>query len=191
MVTRREFFVGAAGVTAALGARTLGGQQTTFTPMDQSAYRPVMRDPKPDATPSMSVDERDQLERQLKCQCTCVLDVFTCRTTDFTCSVSPAMHRDVLRLVAGGYNAQEIKDAFIATYGEVVLTAPVKQGFNWAGYFAPAIVMATGGIVLTMMLKRWSNRATPAPVVVNTDGRPAGATDAEMERLQRALREED
>ncbi len=191
MVSRREFFVGAAGVAAALGARTLGGQQTTFTPMNQSAYQPVMRAPKPDATSSMSVDERDQLERQLKCQCTCVLDVFTCRTTDFTCSVSPAMHRDVLRLVSGGYNAQEIKDAFIATYGEVVLTAPVKQGFNWAGYFAPAIVMATGGIVLTMMLRRWSKRAAPAPVVVTTDGRPAGTTDAEMERLQRALREED
>lgn len=191
MVTRREFFVGAAGVTSALAARTLGGQQGTFTPMDQGAYRPVMLAPKPNATPVMSVDERDRLERQLKCQCTCVLDVFTCRTTDFTCGVSPAMHRDVLRLVEGGYNAQEIKDAFIATYGEVVLTAPVKQGFNWAGYFAPAIVMATGGIVLTMMLKRWSKRAAPAPVVVSTDGRPAGTTDAEMERLQRALREED
>jgi cytochrome c-type biogenesis protein CcmH len=191
VATRREFLVGVAGVAAALSARTLGGQQGTFTPMDQSAYRPVMLEPKPNAAPSMSVDERDQLERQLKCQCTCVLDVFTCRTTDFTCSVSPAMHRDVLRLVEGGYDAQEIKDAFIATYGEVVLTAPVKQGFNWAGYFAPAVVMATGGIVLTMMLKRWSKRAAPAPVVISGDGRPADATDAEMERLQRALREED
>jgi cytochrome c-type biogenesis protein CcmH len=191
MVTRREFFVGAAGVATALTTRTLSGQQGTFTPMDQGAYRPVMMDPKASAAPSMSVDERDQLERELKCQCTCVLDVFTCRTTDFTCSVSPAMHRDVLRLVEGGYSAQEIKDAFIATYGEVVLTAPVKQGFNWAGYFAPAVVMATGGIVLTMMLKRWSNRAAPAPVVVMTEGRPAGATDDETARLQRALREED
>lgn len=192
MLTRRELFVGAAGLTAALAARSLGAQQQqNFTPMNQDAYRPVLRDPKPGAAPSMTPLERDQLERQLKCQCTCILDVYTCRTTDFTCGVSPAMHRDVLRLVEGGYTAQEIKDAFVANYGEVALTAPVKQGFNWAGYFAPAVVMATGGVILTMMLRRWSTRAA-ANAVVQTDlPRPIAASDDEMARLQRALRDEE
>jgi cytochrome c-type biogenesis protein CcmH len=192
MLTRRELIVGAAGVSAALAARSLGGQQQpAFTPMNQDAYRPVLRDPKPDATPSMTPLERDALERQLKCQCTCILDVYTCRTTDFTCPVSPAMHRDVMRLVAGGYTAQEIKDAFVANYGEVALTAPVKQGFNWAGYFAPAVVMATGGVILTMMLRRWSTRATANATVRSDLPRPVEATDDEMARLKRALRDEE
>ena len=191
MLTRREWFVGAAGMTAAVASRSLGGQQPSVTPMDQNAYQPVRRDPKPGATPSMTPAERDLLQRELKCQCTCILDVYTCRTTDFTCGVSPAMHRDVLRLVEGGYTAQEIKDAFVATYGEVALTSPVKQGFNWAGYFAPAIVMATGGVMLTMMLRRWSVRAAAAPLAAGTDiPRPIVATDDEMARLQRALRDE-
>lgn len=118
----------------------------------------------------MTPDERDRLERELKCQCTCILDVYTCRTTDFTCGVSPAMHRDVMRLVAGGYTAQEIKDAFVETYGEVALTAPIKQGFNWAGYFVPSVVMATGGVILTMMIaagpprrRRLPSRRRPVP----------------------------
>ncbi|HRN53981.1 MAG TPA: cytochrome c-type biogenesis protein CcmH [Gemmatimonadaceae bacterium] len=197
MLTRREWFVAAAGAGVALSSRVLGGQQTNFTPMDQSAYRPVMRDPKPGATPSMTPEERDRLERELKCQCTCILDVYTCRTTDFTCSVSPAMHRDVMRLVEGGYTAQEIKDAFVATYGEVALTAPVKQGFNWAGYFAPAVVMTTGGIVLTMMIKRWTQRAAATTAAASATGTAAGAVppiDAsadELARLEKALREED
>lgn len=192
MLTRREWFVGAAGLTVALASRSLGGQQQpNFTPMNQDAYRPVLREPKPGAAPSMTPLERDQLERQLKCQCTCILDVYTCRTTDFTCSVSPAMHRDVMRLVEGGYTTQEIKDAFVANYGEVALTAPVKQGFNWAGYFAPAIVMATGGVILTMMLRRWSTRAAAAAVVRTDLPRPVAATDDEMARLQRALRDEE
>ncbi len=191
MLTRRELFVGAAGLGAVLASRSLSGQQPAFTPMNQDAYRPVLRDPKPGAAPSMTPLERDQLERQLKCQCTCILDVYTCRTTDFTCGVSPSMHRDVLRLVEGGYTAQEIKDAFVANYGEVALTAPVKQGFNWAGYFAPAIVMATGGVILTMMLRRWSTRAA-ANAMVRTDiPRPVAATEDEMARLQRALRDEE
>jgi len=192
MWTRRELIVGAAGLTAALASRSLSGQQQpNFTPMNQDAYRPVLRDAKPGAAPSMTPLERDQLERQLKCQCTCILDVYTCRTTDFTCSVSPAMHRDVLRLVEGGYTAQEIKDAFVANYGEVALTAPVKQGFNWAGYFAPAVVMATGGVVLTMMLRRWSTRAAANAAVRPDIPRPVAATDDEMARLRRALRDEE
>lgn len=190
-LNRREFLVAGSGVASVLIARAVSAQQPSFTPMDQNAYRPVLRDPKPGATPSMTPLERDQLERQLKCQCTCILDVYTCRTTDFTCGVSPAMHRDVLRLVESGYTAQEIKDAFVATYGEVALTAPVKQGFNWAGYFAPAVVMATGGVILTMMLKRWSTRAAANAVVPTDLPRPVAATDDEMARLQRALRDEE
>jgi cytochrome c-type biogenesis protein CcmH len=192
MLTRREFFVAAAGTGLALGARALDGQQPSFTPMDQNAYRPVIRPAKPDATPSMTPDERDKLERELKCQCTCILDVYTCRTTDFTCGVSPAMHRDVMRLVAGGYDAQEIKDAFVETYGEVALTAPIKQGFNWAGYFVPSVVMATGGVILTMMIRRWTSKATPAVAAASPSAAPAApnASDDEMARLEAALRED-
>ena len=71
--------------------------------MDGDAYHPVTRPRKPDALPSMSDADRDALEHNLHCQCGCTLDVYTCRTTDFTCPVSPAMHQDVRRLVAGGY----------------------------------------------------------------------------------------
>lgn len=198
MIGRREWFVAAAGLGLALSSRVLDAQQQPNPgQMNQDAYRPVLREPKPGATASMTPLERDQLERQLKCQCTCILDVYTCRTTDFSCGVSPAMHRDVMRMVEGGYTAQEIKDAFVATYGEVALTAPVKQGFNWAGYFAPAVVMTTGGIILTMMIKRWTARSAAtaaaggsvgaaAPVVPRVDASPD-----ELARLEKALREED
>lgn len=200
MLTRREWFVAATGAGVALSSRVLAGQQQpNFTPMNQGAYLPVLRDPKPGAAPSMTPEERDALEHELKCQCSCILDVYTCRTTDFTCSVSPAMHRDVLRLVEGGYTAQEIKDAFVATYGEVALTAPVKQGFNWAGYFAPAVVMTTGGIVLTMMIRRWTRRAaenaagraTAGGPAVGEAARPIEASADELARLAQALREDD
>lgn len=198
---RREFLVGAVGAAAslaALSARGLFAQQqpqSNFVPMDESQYRPVYKAAKPNATPLLSDDERDALEKRLKCQCPCILDVYTCRTTDFSCGVSPAMHRDVMRLIAGGYGEQEIFDAFVEVYGEVALTEPVKQGFNWLGYFAPAIVLATGATLLTMMLRRWSaeSAARGAAVAGSTAARgsaPSGASDDEMERLKRVLREE-
>lgn len=196
---RREFLVGVGGVAAALAAQTLGGQQPqtgNFAPMDQQAYRPTIREAKPDAVKSMTDLERDALEKSLKCQCTCILDVYTCRTTDFTCSVSPAMHRDVMRLVDGGYSGDEILAAFVETYGEVALTYPKKEGFNWAGYLAPGIAMATGAVVLTMLLRKWSleaQRTSAALAAGRTSApgvEPAAASREEMDRLERALRED-
>ena len=201
-VSRRVWLRGAGAlgggvVLAGVAHRTLGAQETpaaNFAPMEQGAYRPTLRDPKPGATPRLSDAERDALEHRLKCQCGCILDIYTCRTTDFTCQVSPAMHRDVVRLIAGGYDAQEILDAFVSTYGEVALTAPKKEGFNWAGYLAPGVAMATGAVVLTMLLRKWAReaRATAAARTTSASGAAAvpGVSAEELSRLDRVLRED-
>ena len=107
--------------------------------MDQGAARPVRLPPKANAVKQLTNTQRDALEHQLHCQCGCTLDVFTCRTTDFSCQVSPAMHRDVMALVDGGYSAQEIIDAFVSTYGERVLMAPPRSGFNILAWVSPGI----------------------------------------------------
>src|SRR6185312_10626815 len=102
--------------------------RNTTGDMDQNAYRPVSLSPKPGVRPQLTDAQRDELEHHLHCQCGCGLDVYTCRTTDFSCSVSPAMHSDVMRLVTGGYKAQEIMAAFRQVYGERVLMEPVREG---------------------------------------------------------------
>ncbi|HEY0778423.1 MAG TPA: cytochrome c-type biogenesis protein CcmH, partial [Gemmatirosa sp.] len=128
-------------------------------PMDPSNYKAVGRPPKPGTRPLLSADQRDALEHRIKCQCPCTLDVYTCRTTDFSCGVSPAMHQDVQQLVAGGYSGDEILAAFRQTYGDRVLMSPPKVGFNLAGYFAPMAVLGTGTVVVGSLMRRWSTRA--------------------------------
>src|SRR6185295_16795915 len=133
------------------------------------------RPPKPGAKASMSRDERDALEHRIRCQCGCTLDVFTCRTTDFSCQVSPAMHRDVMALVEGGYDAQEIIDAFVGAYGERALMAPSKSGFNLVGWLTPGIALLAGAVALFVVLRRWGSRSQSdvAPVSgVRTDATP-------------------
>src|SRR6201995_2092220 len=49
--------------------------------MDQEAALPVRLPPKPNARPSMTDLERDELEHRIHCQCGCTLSVFICRTT--------------------------------------------------------------------------------------------------------------
>lgn len=178
MLDRRSFLV--AAVTAIQQTRpTMSG------PMDEATYRPISRPPKPGATASLSNDERDALEHRIHCQCGCTLDVYTCRTTDFTCPVSPQMHRDVMALVAGGYTADEILATFRETYGDKVLMAPPRQGFNWAGYIAPFAAVGTGTIVLLALLKHWNK--PEAPVTAPT----VDASSDELKRLEEAVRRDD
>jgi cytochrome c-type biogenesis protein CcmH len=199
MTTRREFLSRAAAgaVSVAFVVPTLRAQDTArakldttnLFAMDQNAARTVRRPPKPGARPSMSRDERDALEHRIRCQCGCTLDVYTCRTTDFSCKVSPAMHRDVLALVEGGYGGQEIIDAFVGTYGERALMAPSKSGFNLIGWLTPGIVFLFGGAALFVLLRRWGSRSRPeiAPLSsVRTD-----ATPDELARIDAAVRADD
>ena len=193
MQSRRDFLAAvAAGTMSVLlnHTRGAGAQNVTQTfsgPMEQDAYLPVKLAAKPGATASMTDAQRDDLEHQIKCQCGCPLDVYTCRTTDFSCSVSPAMHSDVMDLVGGGYGAKEILAAFQKVYGERVLMSPVKKGFNWFGYVTPSIALATGAVVVFGLIRKWGERAAqhPAPIATATD-----ATPAELEAINAALKDD-
>ena len=130
------------------------------------------------------------LERQLKCSCPCNLDVFTCRTTDFTCEYSPAMHREVMALVGQGKTSEEVIADFVARYGERALMAPKPVGFNLAGYLVPGMVVALAAGVLAVVLFRRHRMAEIAPpaVPVTTSPTPPASSE-EMERLKQALSE--
>lgn len=149
--------------------------------------RPVRLPPKPGATPVLTADQRDALEHRLHCQCgTCTLDVYTCRTTDFNCQVSPAMHRDVLALVEGGHGAQEILDAFVTTYGDRVLMAPKRS--NLLAWFTPGAAVLLGGGAIAMMLRRWKPKK-PAAAAIPLRG--VDATSDELARLDAVVRGDD
>jgi cytochrome c-type biogenesis protein CcmH len=210
--SRRAFLarVGALGVV--LVARSSGAQQTgelqsqtpagtganplesgsNLFPMDQGAAKSVRRPPKPGTHEKLTAAERDAVEHQIRCQCGCTLDVYTCRTTDFACEVSPAMHRDITALVDGGYSAQEIIDAFKATYGERALMAPTREGFNLVGWAMPFTALATGAAMVVLLVRRWSRRAASVRLAEGGGARPPAihvkATADEMARLDAAVR---
>jgi cytochrome c-type biogenesis protein CcmH len=196
MISRREFFVAAVGASATslVVARVASAQQgapptgTLFQDMDQGAAESVRRPAKPGAKPVLTDAERDDVERKLVCTCRCRLNVYTCRTTDPACQVSPAMHRDVVALVEGGYSAQEIIDAFVETYGERVLTAPPARGFNLVGYVMPFLALTAGAVVLVTLLRRWRLRAERHEVALVPASPDVAADD--MARLNAAIRDD-
>jgi len=182
-----------------------GPAQQGGAPLAGSGDVGALRDPaaagRPRApTEIADYDERIKaIEHRLACSCGCTLDIFTCRTTDFTCTYSPQLHREVVELDRAGKSAQEILDAFVAKYGEKALMAPKPEGFNLWGYLLPgsAILVAGGALVALISRRRIAVAGTastdqPPLALDQSDEREPAASPAsaeEMERLRRALAE--
>jgi cytochrome c-type biogenesis protein CcmH/NrfF len=126
------------------------------------------------------------IEKGMRCTCGCNQDVYTCRTTDFSCTTSPAMHRRVMDLASRGLVGQQIVDSFVRENGIAILMAPPKRGFNLAGYFTPSLVILGAAVLLFLALRRWSHDSTPVPAPVGPPP-PPDASPEELERLRREL----
>lgn len=188
MVSRRQFIAlagAAAGASAMAGG--LDAQSGDSTRRGSLGYPSVAGRPRTPTADSDNSAAIQAIEKQLLCTCGCTLDVYTCRTTDFSCTYSPALHREVVALHEQGRTAQEILDTFVAKYGEQALMAPAPEGFNLAGYLLPGVVVTGLGTMLVRVLtRRKAVAASEAPT-------PAalGATREELAELERALAKDE
>lgn len=117
-----------------------------------------------------------ELERELICP--------TCETT---LELSNAPVADRMRVfirerIAAGDTKSEIKDALVAQFGESVLAAPPKEGFNLLAWILPLAGAAIALGVLAVALRRWSRTRPEAvePASPSANGRPP--LDPELER---------
>lgn len=188
--TRREFLFGS--VIGVLAASPLLAQTPQDSLPDGGAAGKLW-DPARAGRPLEPVTAGDNdaaiqaIEKRIHCTCGCNLDVYTCRTTDFSCTTSPEMHRQVLRLSEAGMSGEQIIAAFVREHGEAILMAPPKQGFNLAGYFTPGAVILTAGALLVMAMRRWVRRVPSAAPSGPESGAGASTSAAELERLRREL----
>ena len=191
MPSRRQFVVTLGGAVVAVATRAALGQQGAETPgatMDGDGYIPVRRPPRGGTAKRLTPLERDAVERMLSCPCPCTLDVFTCRTS-MPCGFSPRLHADVVQLADGGYSADEILAAFEQSYGEKILMAPHKQGFNWVGWIAPFAAVGGGALAAGALIRTWGRRAAERRMAASPV--PIQASDDEMARLEAAIRNDD
>ncbi|CAN5315144.1 hypothetical protein BH18GEM1_BH18GEM1_13670 [soil metagenome] len=74
------------------------------------------------------------------------------------------MKRRVRELVAAGRTDKEIRDHFVARYGEWILLTPPRGGFNLAAWL-PVFAVAAGAIGLALAARRWSRTGAGRAVV--------------------------
>ena len=93
------------------------------------------------------------LEKQLMCV------VCNGQTIDESRSQLAADMRAAVReQIAAGKTNQEIRDYFVARYGESVLAAPEASGFNLLVWLMPAAIVGGGALAVFFVLKNMRRR---------------------------------
>jgi cytochrome c-type biogenesis protein CcmH len=99
---------------------------------------------------------------QLVCQCGCTMVLSNC--SHIECSSRDAMTVLIGQKIDQGQSEQQIIQFFVAEYGEQVLSAPSKRGFNLAAWITPFVVLLVGGAIVYIALNKWARRGRYSPV---------------------------
>ena len=185
---RREFLglLGPMFLSVSQSPSLRSGQAAQQSDSSGRVYDPSRAGRPREATTAADNDAAIQaIEKRLKCSCGCGLDIYTCRTTDFTCTYSPALHKEVVRLAEQGKNDGQIIAEFVAEYGEAVLMAPPRRGFNLAGYFVPSLAIVIAAVILVRVLRRRTREVQAARAGSMLP--PSDATPAELQQLRDEL----
>lgn len=87
------------------------------------------------------------------------------------------MRDTIEQQVQAGQSNDEIKDYFVARFGEEVLLEPSKSGINLTLWWIPVVVLLLGAAVIVLYLRDNSRRNAPAV--------EADVADPELEALAR------
>jgi len=95
------------------------------------------------------------------------------------------MKRQIRAMVAAGYEAEQISDYFVGAYGDFVLMAPEKEGFNLVVWLAPIGVLLVGGLLGLSAIRRGS-----AASRVEEEAAPKAEAEGELDPWVARIRAE-
>ena len=130
------------------------------------------------AVPSAAASEErptlTELEREVVCP--------TCNTTlDMSRSpIADRMRGFIRQRIEAGDTKSEIKGALVAEFGEEVLAAPPRRGFNLLAWLLPLGGGALAIVVLGLLARRWAQARADAAAGPALNGR--APVDPALER---------
>ncbi len=132
----------------------------------------------------VAAESVEDISKELMCQCGCTMIVYNC-----DCSTAGQMN-DVIRTKLGeGQTKQQIINYFVGQYGETVLSAPTKEGFNLTAWIFPFVALVAGAGVVYFVLTRWFIVQNQPRLAAAFDGGSTADLDAYEERLRQELKD--
>jgi cytochrome c-type biogenesis protein CcmH/NrfF len=119
------------------------------------------------------------VEKALKCNCGCGLDVHSCQF-QMQCGTSPVWSERIRASLEAGQDVETIQASFVSQFGPTVLMAPPPEGFNLVGYFLPAFAIVAAGMLVGLVVRGGAGQRELAPIET--------PTEEQAERLRAALK---
>jgi cytochrome c-type biogenesis protein CcmH len=110
------------------------------------------------------------LENALMCKCDdkCGKVLINC-----TCDTSKETRKTLTSKLESGLTVDQIVQQYVDKYGETVLSAPTKSGFNLSAWIMPFAALAIGGFGVRKVIKSWVR-----PVQADKDADASGEESA-------------
>ena len=129
--------------------------------------------------PATNVDDARlyEIASQLRCVVCQNLSV-----ADSPSEMAQQMRGIVRERLAAGDSPEQVIQYFVDKYGEWILLAPRRAGFNWLVWLAPFVAVAVGLALFAVAVRRWTRRREARPRTT-----PAAVDPAMRERIRREL----
>lgn len=114
------------------------------------------------------------LENALMCKCDdkCGKVIINC-----TCDTANQTRKDFQQHLDSGMTVEQIIKMHVDKYGETVLSAPSKNGFNLTAWITPFAAILGGGFGIRRLLKSWmKNKKSHEDTASDSVGEPSSPT---------------
>jgi cytochrome c-type biogenesis protein CcmH len=91
------------------------------------------------------------------------------------------MRAIVRERLAAGQTPAEVRQYFVARYGDWILLAPPRRGFTLLVWVAPLVAVLVGLVVVTLLVRRWAGHRRRGSTTIDA---------AMSERIRRELERE-
>ncbi len=95
-------------------------------------------------------DDAKELINELMCPSDCVETLAVCQMPE-----AVSMRNFVKEKADAGWSKQQIVDTLVGQYGERILAAPSKQGFNLAAWLTPFAAILAGAALIAFLVGNW------------------------------------
>jgi cytochrome c-type biogenesis protein CcmH len=97
------------------------------------------------------------LENALMCKCDdkCGKVMINC-----TCSTSDKTRADFRKKLESGLTTEQVIQIYVDKYGETILSAPTKTGFNLTAWLTPFAALVGGGLGIRKIAQTWLSKGS-------------------------------
>ncbi len=109
------------------------------------------------------------VENALMCKCDdkCGKVLINC-----TCSTSDKTRAKFSKMLDSGLTVEQIIKSQVDEYGETVLSAPTKFGFNLTAWVMPFVALVAGGVGVRKVLQSWVGKKEMSDAPKDPEGKP-------------------